>query len=622
MTTEDQAQTTEPKSKKDEDLLHFINGAKQESEQAVSRYHERWASNMNLINGVFPDTERRMSRVRNRSKLFFRKIWATCWRLVASFYNALLRDPMTFKIVGRDTGADPHKAGVLQKVVEYRRDEMFAQQSLFIQFVWAFLNITQLGWCGGKLQWLYDPERGVDRPDFRLYPNEQIFPDMTAETEDQMRYLIFESFMTKPEMERYGYENLDKAQPESVPTNNLRSARYRDSMDPLQNPGENEYPKPGTYEEGQEEPQEKFYRVWEAFYRKDDGSLVFTVTNASYCILQEERPNPYGDIYPNVFGSCLLKPHKLIGEGFPEPLEGPQESYNAHINQRKDNVSLALNRQTIVSRFGNVDLKSLVNSRPGGVTLADDVSAVQERDTSDVTSSAYAEAAADDAMMNEMSGVTPGKMGLEDAPKATVAQLNEANASAKIDLYTAIVAETFFKSFFSKLAYMCQMFETDETVLRIANETYANEQATAMGGKPYDPVEDEVYEFSEFQADCTVNVGLGSVGKELELRQTFLAMDKMIMANQLSVAMLQAGAAPPGGVKMFDVVALMEDALPLLGKKELSRYSFPLQPPNPFGAPPGGGQGNNAMAGNVAPQIGLGPGMVQDGGDRGAEANA
>lgn len=565
------------------------------SKDMRSRYDDRWTSNMKLIKGQFKDDEAERSKVRKRSKLFFRKIWATGWRLVASFYNAFLKDLDNFQIEGRDTLDDPRKARVLHHMTEYRRDKMMREQSLFLKFIWSFRNIIDLGWAVGKMRWVYNPEYGKDGPEFMLYPNEQVFPDFTATVKDEMNYIIFENYLIKEEMEALDYDNISKAEMTSVPSNIVRQQRYLEERDPLQQLADTEYPSPGNYTgDDRKDAFYKVYVVWEVFHR-EKGEIKLTVTNQNTVILKKTKESAYGNRYPCIMGLCLTEAHKLIGEGFPEPLEGPQESYNANLNMRKDNVALALNKGTIVSRYGNVDLKSLVNSRAGGVTLADDVNAVKEREIGDVTQSSYLEAQQDDAMMQEMSGVVPGKLGMETATKATVAQINYAESNAKIDLYIAIVAETFMKDFYSLLAYYIQRFETDERVFRIANE--------ALLVKDKDnPFNEDVYNL-DFEADCIINVGLGTMSREMEINKSFLAMDRAIMANTAMANLVKVGGVPPEGLRFIDATKIMEDVLPKLGKKDLRRYFFTVGQGQGQGQQQWPGQ-NPALAGRTAGGLG------------------
>lgn len=566
---------------------------KGQSENLRSMHEHRWATNMKLMMGVWDDEELAKSKVRQRSKIYFRKIWSTVWRITASLYNAFLRDPDNFKIDGRGP-EDVLPARVLQRMVEYRKDKMMRKDSLFIKFIWAFQDILSLGWCCGKLTWEYNPKTKKDGPRFVLYPPEQVYPDLTADTEEDMRYIIFENFMSKEDMEDLGYENIKDAHAVAIPHNQVRGVRFSNSQDPLQNPSQNEYPRAGKYYDGKGDGKDvgTRYKVYEVFWR-EGGKIRFCVTDMDKVFFRKPQDSPYGDCYPSVMGSCLLTPHKLMGEGFPEPLEGPQKSYNHTLNMRKDNVTMSLAKMKIVNRFGNVDLQSLTNMRPGGIVLADDADMVRELETRDVTQSAYIEASADDMMMQDMSGVTPTLQGMGTSDKATVAQINQSEGNAKIDLYLAIIGETFVRSFYSKLAYAIQRFETDENVFRVGNEGLRREMGIAgqYVGDVYD---------LDFDADIVLNVGAGTVGRDLQIRQDMLAMDRAIMANQSQLGMVQAGIMPIEQAKLFNVAAFMEDLLPKIGRRDIERYFIQAKPP----VPQGEGGGPAGPRGLLEPQIG------------------
>jgi hypothetical protein len=567
----------------DEDKIKTLQTWKSESENTRSQYEDRWVANMRLSKGIFPDKEVQRSVVRNRSKIFFRKIYATSQRILSSLFTAFLRDPDTFQIEGRDTINDHDKAKVLQKMVEYRRDVLMRKNSLFLKFIWAFQNILNYGFTVAKFSWEYTGTK--DGPVFKLYPNEQIYADFSAETKEDMRFIIFENFMPKSEMEDLEYDNIDKAQPMGAPSSQLRSTRHMNTRDALQNPGENEYPAPGRYPDEERDMPGTRYRVYECFYY-ETGQIMFCATDLDRVYFKQPEESVYGDRFPVIMGTCLTEAHKMIGEGFPELLEGPQESYNHNLNMRKDNVALALNKQTFVSRYGGVDLQSLVNSRPGGTTLMDDINAVKERDIGDVTQSSYAEAAADEGMMQELGGVTSQHLGMGRNEKATVAQINLSEGNAKIDLYIAIVGETFMKDFYSQLAYLIQRFETDETVFRIANEQLRKEGYAG----------EDIYDL-DFEADCIMNVGLGTVGRQQEIQTAMTAMDRAIMSNQAAFGLMQSGQVPPEGLRIIDTTQFMESILPKMGFKNLNKFFVNV--------PPGqGGPQDPAMAGAGTPQIG------------------
>lgn len=591
------------------------------SENLRKSHEQRWVRSTKVCKGIFQDqdAESTVSKVRNRNKIYFRKVWASLWRLVAAMYQAFLKDPDNFRIEGRDVIDDPHRAKVLQKMVEYRRDQLNRKNNLFLKFIWAYWDIFKYGVAYGKLTWLYKEDNEgnplIDKPEFILYPPEQVFPDMSVETKDKMRYCHFLNYMTKGELEEQGYDNIDEMEATAMDSNIVRQTRFADKNDPLQSPGTSndygtprggEYPSSGKYQDESRSAITKTYKIYESFWI-ENGEIKLGVHSDFKVWAKKPITSPYGDAIPIIMGQCLTEPHQLIGEGFPEPLEAPQESFNYNLNMRKDNIAVSLSGHTFVSRYGNVDLQSLLDRKTNKFTLMDDVNAVKHEQIPDVTRSAYLEAAADEAMMDEMSGITPGKRGLEQTDKATVAQINYAESNAKIDLYIAIVG-IFMSDFFSELTRQVKMFETDETVIRIANESFRKEEGVTT---PFD-----IYDV-DMEADCIINVGMGATGRDMEIKQTFLAMDRGIMTIQAISSLMQMGISPPEGFKIPNISRLYEDLLPKIGKKNLKEYFITLPPIQPQ-AGEGGGQ-SPALAGRMQPQVGdlnmpTDAGMIQKGG--------
>ena len=577
-------------NEKQEQLLS-LKKSKDNSERDRQSYEGRWAKNINIVKGIFPADEMARSKVRGRSKLYFRKVWSNNMRLLAALHSAFIRELDNFKIEGRGE-EDVVKAKILHFMTEYRRDKMMRSQGLFMKFIHGFLDILECGCAPGILHW--DKEK--DSPDFTPFPPEQVYPDFAGAVAQDMQFIHFEAFITMDEMKRNGFENLDCASPVTAPYNAVRAARNVNHRDPLQNPQENEYAAPGKHNHGEQEASANGkYRIFHSFYRKG-GKVYSCVTNGDMNEYHKSpKPGKFGDRFPVVLGLALPVAHRLIGEGFPEAQEGPQESYNDTLNRRKDNVALAMNKSTIVSRFGNVDLQSLVNSRAGAFTLADDVDAVKERNIQDVTQSAYMEASVDDAMMQELSSVTDTKLGQSKNEKATTASINLQESNAKIDLFISIVGETYIRPFYSLLAYMIQKFETDETVFRVANQTFRKKN-------PETPLPYDIYEVDDFEADCIINIGLGTVGREVEVKNGFLLMDRMIMSNQAAANMMKLGAVPPGGMKVFDMTEVVTEIMPKLGYKDVSRFvvKIPVPPPQEGGGDPSAQGATGAMQ----PQIG------------------
>lgn len=557
-----------------------------QSKQKRSTHEARWARNLKLLKGIPVEDKTTFSEIRKRNKIFYRKIWSISWRLVSALYGSIIKDSQNFKISGRDGISDPVKASVLQEMVQYRIDRMYNSNNLFIKHIWSLKNIVDMGWCVGKLSWQFNPSLNIDDPSYTVYPLEQVYPDFSAETKDKMRYIIFENYMTKSELIENGYENIEEARPEQIPSSQLRAVRNVNKPDPISNYTDNEYPEQGSVTEEQDDNSQSLYCVWESF-RKKDGKWKFCVSNRDKVVFRKEMDSPYGDVLPAIMGLCLSESHQLIGEGLPEPLEGPQESYNYILNMRKDNVALAMNPPTKISRYGNVDINALINRGPRKGVLMDDINAVQEMDVKDVTRSAYLEADVDNAMLEDVSGVTAAIQGIDKSGTATQSQINLNQGAAKIDLYINIVAETYYKDFILTLAKMIQRFETNENIFRVANQNIGAEG---------------IYDI-DFDADVRLNVS-PNIGREQEIRQLLLILDRGAIYNQAQIQLLQIGAVPSGGIKLFNGAQVFADLMPKLGKNEIEQYFVTIPPIPPQTNTGTSSNSAEALAGLTQPQQG------------------
>jgi len=574
-------------TEKELNTLKKLQAWKEESKQIRTAKDSRVAKNLKLVKGIFRNGENTTSRVRGKNKTFFRKIWATTWRLTATMYQAFMKDPETFRVDGRDTQDDPRKAKVLQFITQYRKDRLDSEQSLFIKFIWAIQGVFVNGWSCGKITWEFNEEEGKDGPNVMIYPFEQVFPDMIAETEDRMRYIHFLNYLTAEDLEDMGMKVPQS--PGSAPeSNEVRSVRFMGDIDPKNYDSSTvnyvplsggSYPKPGSAPDTEgDDVHVKRYNVYESFW-KEKGKIMYGVSINFDVWIVEPKESIYGDRFPIFTGQCLTEMHKLMGEGFPEPLEAPQESYNYNINMRKDNIAQSMAGHTFVSRYGGVDLDSLTHRRVAGVTLMDDVNAVKHEQVPDVTGSSYVEANADEQMMDDMSGVNKTISGQQDPGiKATTAQLNQSNSSAKIDLYVGIMG-LMFKGFYKELTRQVAMFETDEKIFRIANDKLRLEEQSEEGLDVYD---------IDIDADCIVNVG-PTVGEGVHVQQIILAMDRAIMVMQAVPSLAQQGLIPPQGLNIPDVSALYTDLLPHIGLRDKKRYLINI--PQPQQEAPGGGVG-------------------------------
>jgi hypothetical protein len=243
----------------------------------------------------------------------------------------------------------------------------------------------------------------------------------------------------------------------------------------------------------------------------------------------------------------------------------------------------------VYGKFGGVDRQALRNIKPGFTVGANDPSQVTPIKIPDVTSTSYAETSADEGMIDELGGVNQTKRGEATTSKTGVAQINAYEASAKIDLYTAIVGQTLFYQFIYVLSNMVQMFETDENAFKAAGESL---RADGIAVEQIDNIYDVA-----FDIDVEVVVGISEVGRGILAQRQNMLWDRMLQANQSTFQLLQAGVQIPNP-KIFDLGELALETAPNYGVNDIKRYLVPVAPPPPEAQ----ATQNQAEAGKTAPQ--------------------
>lgn len=565
----------------------------------------RWAMNDRIRKGIPLEETSSVSKVTGRKKIYFRKVWSAGWRLLASFYQSFLQDKNRFKIYGADEETDWMKAYVLEWLTKHHLKRLFRQRSGFIKLLWAFLDCIFLGTGVIKLCWKYNKDTGEDRPDFTAYPLEQVCLDWAAESPSDMRFCAFENYLTKADMEEMGYKNVDQAVATSIPSSTLRFSRYTNSSDPARpssGDGQNyangtvgaHFPNPGEVNTAghYDHPLARYCAV-EMFW-KEKGKIWFAVFDPNARVfLKEPEESPYGKIFPVAVGTMLLEAHKMIAEGLPEVLEGPQEALNMDINLRKDNVRLAMTVGFIYGKYGGVDKQALRNIKPGMAVGANDPSQVAPLQFKDVTQNAHIEIAQDGAMIDEESGVNATTQGMSSTGKTGEAQINLSQSSVKLDLNTAVVGQTLFHQFIYVLAYMISKFETNEQLFKKANASLI-----ALYGKDLPDGFKDIYDIDDFDADVEVEVGFSEVSRAIRTQR---AMGFMQMMSQANMATFQALAQ---GIKMenprvFNVGEASLEFAPDFGIQNPSRFLVAVQPPPPE-TPEAGEAGGGAPAQDAA----------------------
>jgi hypothetical protein len=220
---------------------------------------------------------------------------------------------------------------------------------------------------------------------------------------------------------------------------------------------------------GNDDSLRRAVEIWEFW---TDDNRVITVANGKAILRVTENPFTHQQ-KPFVRMVDYLQEHEFWGVGEIEAIEGLQDIQNALINQRLDNVRLALNPTYAVDVENIEDLRDLT-MRPGGVIRTKGGRAVQEIfqrvDLGDVTSSAFAEASEMERFIERVTGVTAYQTGM-DSPTlndtATGVALITESGNTKFALKVRLMELMGLRRLAKHWGSIIQQFTTEERVVRL-----------------------------------------------------------------------------------------------------------------------------------------------------------
>jgi hypothetical protein len=298
----------------------------------------------------------------------------------------------------------------------------------------------------------------------------------------------------------------------------LRQARENKRQDPL-----SESDKPiGDYE-----------IVWchENFVRRDGEEWVYWTLGTHHML---SDPQPLKDAYftgerPFVIGTCVIEANKAVPDSLVQMGASLQRETNDTVNQRRDNVSLVLNKRFIVKRGRDVDVQSLMRNVAGGVTMATDTDDVLPVEFNDVTASSYQEQDRLNVDFDELTGNFSSSSVMTNRKlNETVGGMNllSGGANQLTEYLIRTLTETWIEPVLRQLVKLEQAYETDETILALAGQ----QAQRVLERYGVNQITDDLLNQS---LTVRVNVGMGATDPQQKQQRFTAAMGAYgeIMAN-------------------------------------------------------------------------------------------
>ena len=271
------------------------------------------------------------------------------------------------------------------------------------------------------------------------------------------------------------------------------------------------------------------------------------------------KPKPIEEEYwhgnrPYTFGCCILETHKTIPQGTAELGSGLQEEANEIVNQRLDNIYLALNKRWLAKRGQQIDLQSLMRNVAGSVTMVNNTDDIIPVEFQDVTSSSYQEQDRVNLDHDELIGnFSAGSVQSNRSLNETVGGMGmlQSGAGLMSDYLLRTFSETWLEPTLRQLVDLEAKYESDELILQIAMDKA--DVIRRYGKTP------EIDELLKKQISVKVDVGLGASNPQFRMERFMFAVDKLSQV---------AANAPP----QLDIYEISKELWSYLGYKSGDRF--------------------------------------------------
>lgn len=202
-------------------------------------------------------------------------------------------------------------------------------------------------------------------------------------------------------------------------------------------------------------------------------SCQLTVAAGKYVI--QARPNPYWHKRnPFIKGVYVPTPNQFYGIGVSEILEDIQNNINEIVNQRNDNISLALNTPFEYDRTAGVDLANLM-MKPGGLYGASGAvgTALKPIILEFYTKDAFAHVSDMERWAQEATAITPTTQGVNESSSqtATEASLKARGTASRMALYAKLNEKMAFSELARMFYQLTYQYMTEEEVIQVVGES-------------------------------------------------------------------------------------------------------------------------------------------------------
>ena len=295
-----------------------------------------------------------------------------------------------------------------------------------------------LGWKEEKIY-----EAVERRPEIEVLDVLDVYPDPEAHDEHDSKAIWVRSWMDVEQVRELGSGSYPLFDPENVKKIEMGSINTLQESRQVRNSSR------GLTTAYIAKNQVELLTRWGLCDLDGDGireETMIVIANRKW--LLKAISNPFHHQRRPIIRAALFSvPNEWFGVGLIEPIIPLQHELNTIRRQRLDNINIIINRMWKVNIYADIDLDTLVSS-PNGIILTDDMNAIEDLKTENVTQDAYNEAA---AIQNDIDSATVPQS-LQGSPSsgslgrtAKGAQLITGQALEKYGTATKMLEETTLK---------------------------------------------------------------------------------------------------------------------------------------------------------------------------------
>lgn len=307
--------------------------------------------------------------------------------------------------------------------------------------------------------------------------------------------------------------------------------------------------------------------------------------------------NPLGTMrrggYPYKFIRVIQVEDDFPGLGVILPATNDFEELQTHHRQVQDNINIVINAQTIVRKGAGVDIKSLLNSRAGGVIETLDMNAVRRHDTGDIAPLAVGREGYIEKNVSEVTSVWPTMQGAPGPRRetATTDRGRDASGNLRIQMDMLKINEDFIIPSLKIWArYNRKYLKHDEFVLitgQKGEKSWQKINGSMIGDydyEPYGPANDPIYS-KPVRQQTLINlrkiwqnaphVNFYALDKQIAIAFNLTNVDELLTVPEAKIldfikSMVGQGFEPEQIIERL-IIQLMQ----IVPKHELQRLNMP-----------------------------------------------